>query len=64
MEKVITKGQKEIPASALLSDKGLLDARQLIKTFILAWKNYGLYPEDHTSTLKTFENLIAAFGRE
>lgn len=62
MEKVSTKEQMEIPASALLSDKGLQDARQLIRIFILAWKNYGLYPEDHTSTLKTFENLIAAFG--
>lgn len=30
--------------------------------FTLAWKNYGLYPEDHTSTIKAFENLVAAFG--
>jgi len=40
----------------------LQDARQLINIFLLAWKNYGLYPEDHTSTLKAFENLVAAFG--
>ncbi|MDT8335359.1 MAG: HEAT repeat domain-containing protein [Desulfurivibrionaceae bacterium] len=37
------------------------DAKQLINIFLLAWKNYGLYPEDHTSTLKAFENLVAAF---
>ncbi|MFO7606124.1 MAG: hypothetical protein R6W72_07490 [Desulfurivibrionaceae bacterium] len=38
------------------------DAKQLINIFLLAWKNYGLYPEDHTSTLKAFENLVSAFG--
>lgn len=61
-EKVGTKEQKEISASAALSDKGLQDARQLVNTFLLAWKNYGLYPEDHTSTLKASENLVDAFG--
>jgi hypothetical protein len=62
VKKVRIKEQKEIPASAFLSNKGLQDARQLINIFLLAWKNYGLYPADHTSTLKAFENLIAAFG--
>jgi HEAT repeat protein len=59
---VSIKEQKEIPASASLSDKGLQDAKQLINIFLLAWKNYGLYPEDHSSTLKAFENLVVAFG--
>jgi HEAT repeat protein len=62
VEKVSTKAQTEIPASASLSEKGLQDAKQLINIFLLAWKNYGLYPEDHTSTLKAFENLVTAFG--
>ncbi len=62
MEKVSTKEQQEISASESLSDKELQDARQLINIFILAWKNYGLYPEDHITTIKSFENLVAAFG--
>lgn len=57
----MSTGKQEIPTPAALSDKGLRDARQLINIFLLAWKNYGLYPEDHTSTLKAFENLVAAF---
>lgn len=62
MEKVDPKEQKESPAPASLSEKGLQDARQLINIFLLAWKNYGLYPEDHTSTLRAFGNLVAAFN--
>ncbi|MCF8056218.1 MAG: hypothetical protein K9K37_06230 [Desulfocapsa sp.] len=62
MEKVITTEQQETPAPASLSAKELQDARQVIKIFILAWKNYGLYPEDHTTSIKAFENLVAAFG--
>jgi hypothetical protein len=33
-----------------LSEKDLQDARQVINIFIQAWKNYGLYPEDHVNT--------------
>jgi hypothetical protein len=62
MEKVSTKEQQEISAPTSLSDKELQDARQVINIFILAWKNYGLYPEDHVTTIKSFENLAAAFG--
>ncbi|KPJ98686.1 MAG: hypothetical protein AMJ60_07440 [Desulfobacterales bacterium SG8_35] len=62
MQKADTKEQQEIPASTSLPDKKLQDARQLINIFILAWKNYGLYPEDHVSTIKSFEKLVAAFG--
>jgi len=40
----------------------LRDARHLLTIFTLAWKNYGLYPEDHESTLKSIENLAAAFN--
>jgi hypothetical protein len=62
MQKADTKEQHEIPAPTSLSDKELQDARQVINTFILAWKNYGLYPEDHVNTIKSFEKLVAAFG--
>ncbi|MDF1591374.1 MAG: HEAT repeat domain-containing protein [Desulfobacterales bacterium] len=57
-----TKEQHEIPAPKSLSGKELQDARQVINIFILAWKNYGLYPEDHESTIKSLENLVAAFN--
>jgi hypothetical protein len=62
MQKADTKGQQEIPAPTSLSDKELQDARQVINIFIQAWKNYGLYPEDHVNTTKSFEKLVAAFG--
>ena len=62
MEKVSTKEQHEIPAPTSLSGKELRDARQVINIFILAWKNYGLYPEDHESTIKSIENLLSAFS--
>ncbi|MDY6857254.1 MAG: hypothetical protein SWO11_21640 [Thermodesulfobacteriota bacterium] len=58
-----TKEQHEIPAPTSLSDKELRDIRQIINIFILAWKNYGLYPEDHESSIKSIENLVAAFSR-
>jgi hypothetical protein len=59
---VNTKEQHKIPAPTALSDKDLQDARQVINIFTLAWKNYGLYPEDHVSTVKSIENLVAAFN--
>ena len=57
-----TLEQQENQAHRSLSDKELQDTRQAVKTFLLAWKNYGLYPEDHVNTIKSFENLNAAFG--
>ncbi|KPK30906.1 MAG: hypothetical protein AMK70_13140 [Nitrospira bacterium SG8_35_1] len=62
MQKADTKEQQEISARESLSDKKLQDARQVINIFILAWKNYGLYPEDHVSTVNSFKNLLNAFG--
>ena len=62
MERVSTKEQHEIPAPTSLSDKELRDVRQVINIFILAWKNYGLYPENHESTIKSIENLVSAFS--
>ena len=62
MPKVNIIERQEISAPESLSDKELQDARQLINIFILAWKNYGLYPEDHVTTIKSFENLAATFG--
>ncbi len=62
MQKADTKEQQKISARESLSDKELQDARQLINIFMLAWKNYGLYPEDHVSTVNSFKNLLNAFG--
>ena len=38
------------------------DARQAVNVLLLAWKNYGLYPEDHVNSIKSFENFITAFS--
>jgi hypothetical protein len=62
MQKENTTEQQENSAPTSLSDKELQDARQVINIFIQAWKNYGLYPEDHVNTLKSLEKLAAAFG--
>ena len=62
MEKVSTKEQHDSPAPPSPSDKELREARQLINIFTLAWKNYGLYPEDHESTIKSTENLVIVFS--
>jgi len=59
---VSTKKQHEISAPPSPSDKELRDARQLINILTLAWKNYGLYPEDHESTIKSIGNLVTAFS--
>ncbi len=60
MQKADTTEQQVSTTS--LSDKDLQDARQVINIFIQAWKNYGLYPEDHVNTKRSFENLVAAFN--
>ena len=57
-----TMEQQENQAQSALSEKELQDARQAVKIFLLAWKNYGLYPDDHVNTIKSFENLNAAFS--
>jgi hypothetical protein len=57
-----TNKQHEIPVPPPPSEKELLDVRQLINIYTLAWKNYGFYPEDHESTLKSIENLVTAFN--
>lgn len=59
MQKADTKEQQV--ATTPLSDKDLQDARQVMNIFIQAWKNYGLYPEDHVNTKRSFEKLAAAF---
>ena len=60
MQKADTAEQQVSTTS--LSDKDLQDARQVINIFIQAWKNYGLYPEDHVNTKRSFENLVVAFN--
>ena len=43
------------------SAKELQDAGQLVNIFLLAWKNYGLYPEEHTASQKAIQNLASTF---
>jgi hypothetical protein len=62
MQKVDTTEKQNIPAPQSLSSMELQDARQVINTLLLAWKNYGLYPEDHTSSIQSFEKVAAAFN--
>ncbi|MFC1837750.1 HEAT repeat domain-containing protein [Thermodesulfobacteriota bacterium] len=62
IEEAKSLDQQETEEVKSLSDKELQDARQVISIFIQAWKNYGLYPEDHVNTTKSFEKLVAAFS--
>lgn len=57
-----TNNQQQFQAAKLPANKELRDAGQVINAFLLAWKNYGLYPEDHESTLNSIQNLVAAFA--
>jgi hypothetical protein len=54
--------EQQVSTTTSLSDKDLQNARQVINIFIQAWKNYGLYPEDHVNTKRSFENIVAAFN--
>jgi hypothetical protein len=62
MQKADPKEQALNPGPSSLSGEKLQEARQLLNILILGWKNYGLYPEDHVSTIKSLENLVAAFS--
>jgi len=54
--------QNREPAGNTLSETELKAAGHLIKVFLQAWKNYGLYPEGHATSLKSLEGLMAAFA--
>jgi hypothetical protein len=41
----------------------LQDAGQLINIIMLAWKNFGLYPEEHTASQKAIQNLASTFDK-
>jgi hypothetical protein len=56
-----TPEQKKPHPGKTLSDAELNDARDLLKVFLQAWKNYGLYPEGHATSRKSLETLISAF---
>jgi HEAT repeat protein len=44
------------------SEDDITNARNLLNTFVLAWKNYSLYPEGHIAVLKALENLKDTFA--
>jgi hypothetical protein len=56
-----TISQKKVAAPKSLSPKELQDARQVINIFLLAWKNFGLYPEEHAASRKAIQNLVSTF---
>src|SRR5210317_2124431 len=62
MQNLDTTGKSNISAPKSLPAKELQDARQVINILLLAWKNYGLYPEDHTSSIQSFEKVAASFN--
>jgi hypothetical protein len=61
MQKENSTEQQEVPAPKSLPAKVLQDAKQVINIFLLAWKNYGLYPADHTASITAFNKIVAAF---
>jgi len=62
MQNTDSRKQKK-SASESFSDKELQDAGQLVNIFMLAWKNYGLYPEEHTASQKAIQNLASTFDK-
>jgi hypothetical protein len=62
MQNTDTRDQKG-SASKSVSDKKLQDAGQLINIFMLAWKNFGLYPEEHTASQKAIQNLASTLDK-
>ena len=60
MQNTDSRKQKKSAAESFL-DKELQDAGQLVNIFMLAWKNYGLYPEEHTASQKAIQNLAYTF---
>ena len=61
MQKTSSTETQNISAPKTISAKELQDTRQAINAFLLAWKNYGLYPEEHAATKKAIENLAGTF---
>ncbi|MDX1776543.1 MAG: hypothetical protein R3297_08165, partial [Desulfobulbales bacterium] len=61
MPKANTKQQLKESTESILSETELKDARSLLKVFLQAWKNYGLFPEGHATSKKSIETLMAAF---
>ena len=57
-----TKQQNNKSPEPLLSETELGDARKLLKVFLQAWKNFGLFPEGHATSKKSIETLISAFA--
>ncbi len=57
-----TTEQKQESHGETLSETELKDARDLLKVFLQAWKNYGLYPEGHAISSKSTQTLSSAFA--
>ena len=62
MQTATTTEQDKEPAGKTLSETAIKDAGNLIKVFLQAWKNYGLYPEGHATSIKSLESLMSVFA--
>jgi len=61
MQKTQATEQQKKSREQSLSEQELQDTRKIVNTLLLAWKNYGLYPEGHATSQKAVANLQAAF---
>ncbi len=57
-----TTEHKEQAPGKTLSEAEFRDAGNLLKVFLQAWKNYGLYPEGHAASIKSLKTLMSAFA--
>jgi hypothetical protein len=57
-----SKTERNISAAENFSpEKEITEAAKLVNNFVLAWKNYSLYPEGHITVIKTLDSLKLAF---
>lgn len=63
MLKDVPTDQLQSPTKNSQPENHLEAARNLVNVLILTWKNYSIYPENHTAVLKSLDTLYSAFGK-
>jgi len=61
MQKINPTELEKHPPSKSFSAEEIQDAGNLVRLLLLAWKNYGLYPEGHIATSKALKKLKTGF---
>jgi hypothetical protein len=56
-----TSVQRKVSQEDSFSETALKDGGGLLKVFLQAWKNFGLYPEGHVTSNKSLQSLQYAF---